>query len=122
MFVYLYIIDLRIRLYMKQKLVVSNSKKREDKGRVLALSRNVYKVDEDFDGYTDTLYKVESESSDNSRYYLVRYETFGLGLSLGLKWCTCPDFSTNSKNEKCKHIFAVEYAIKMKTLKNEYSF
>jgi predicted nucleic acid-binding Zn finger protein len=83
--------------------IVEQESKREGKGQILAISRNVYRLQN-----TDTFY-VESESSDNI-YYFVRYNFSGL------KWCSCPDNST--RGIKCKHQFAIEYAIRLGTLKD----
>jgi predicted nucleic acid-binding Zn finger protein len=57
---------------------------------------------------TDTYY-AQSESVDNI-YYYVRYN-FGV-----LEWCSCPDNST--RGIKCKHQFAIGYAIRLGTLKD----
>ena len=82
-----------------------NTKKdrREGKGRVLALSRRIYRIQ-----YSDTFY-VESERCDNT-YYFVKYKPDVI------EWCSCMDNST--RGLKCKHIFAVEFAIRMNTLKD----
>lgn len=76
---------------------------REKKGATLSLSRNIYRLQN-----TDTFY-VESERSNNI-YYFVRYNPDVL------EWCSCPDSSIRS--EKCKHQFAIEYAIRLGTLKD----
>jgi predicted nucleic acid-binding Zn finger protein len=77
--------------------------KHEGKGRLLALSWNVYRLQN-----TDTFY-VESEIRDNI-YYFVRYNPSVF------EWCSCPDNST--RGLKCKHQFAIEYAIRMGSLKD----
>ena len=91
----------------KQKIVSQKSEeledKREGKGQVLASSKKVYRLQN-----TDTYY-VQSESAENI-YYYVRYN-FGV-----LEWCSCPDNST--RGIKCKHQFAIEYAIRLRTLKD----
>src|SRR5262245_21521381 len=84
-----------------QELEVKN--KREDHGRYIALTRNVFRLQN-----TDTYY-VQSESVENI-YYYVRYN-FGV-----LEWCSCPDNSI--RGIKCKQQFAIEYAIKLGTLKD----
>jgi predicted nucleic acid-binding Zn finger protein len=92
----------------KQK-IVSKSKqeiaenKREGHGRNIALTKNVCRLQN-----TDTYY-VQSESAENI-YYYVRYN-FGV-----LEWCSCPDNSI--RGIKCKHQFAIEYAIRLGTLKD----
>lgn len=98
---------------MKQELTTSkivdesNKEKTKDrrsgKGRVIALSRRVYRLRN-----TDVFY-VESESSDNI-YYFFKYKVDVL------EWCSCMDNSTRHK--RCKHIFAIEFAIRMGTLKD----
>ena len=77
--------------------------RREGKGKVLAISRRIYRLQK-----TDVFY-VESESSDNT-YYLVKYQPSDF------KWCSCRDNST--RGLKCKHIWSIEFAIKMGTLKD----
>ncbi len=77
--------------------------KHEGEGRLLALSWNVYRLQN-----TDTFY-VESEIRDNI-YYFVRYNPSVF------EWCSCPDNST--RGLKCKHQFAIEYAIRMGSLKD----
>ena len=78
----------------KQELEYEN--KREGHGLNIALTRKVLRLEN-----SDTFY-VESESTDNL-YYFVRYEPF-------FEWCSCLDNSTRPL--KCKHLFAIEYAIK----------
>jgi hypothetical protein len=97
----------------KEKSSITNSKqiveenktkdRRPGKGRVLALSRMIYRIQ-----YSDTFY-VESERCDNT-YYFVKYKPDVI------EWCSCMDNST--RGAKCKHIFAVEFAIRMNTLKD----
>jgi hypothetical protein len=90
-----------------QKIVSKKSEelenKREGKGRSLATSHMIYRIQN-----TDTYY-VQSERSENT-YYFVRYN-FGV-----LEWCSCPDNSI--RGIKCKHQFAIEYAIRLGTLKD----
>jgi predicted nucleic acid-binding Zn finger protein len=92
---------------LKQELTTSKQieeqkYKRECKGRSLALTRNVYRLVN-----TDVFY-VESESS-NDIYYFVKFKPDAI------EWCSCPDNSTRHK--KCKHLFAIEFAIKRGTIK-----
>ena len=75
----------------------------EGKGRVLAISRRIYRLQK-----TDVFY-VESESSDNT-YYFVKYQ------SSVLYWCSCRDNST--RGMKCKHIWSIEFAIRFGTLRD----
>ena len=77
--------------------------KREGKGRILATSRRVYRIQN-----SDTFY-VESENSNNI-YYFVRFNPSVF------EWCSCPDNSMRSI--KCKHIFCIEYAIRLATVKD----
>ena len=77
--------------------------KRECKGRRLAISRRIYRLMQ-----TDVFY-VESESTDNV-YYFVKFKPDVI------EFCSCMDSST--RNVRCKHSFAVEYAIRMGTLKD----
>ena len=77
--------------------------KRECKGRRLAISRNVFRIEK-----TDSFY-CQSENKMNV-YYFIRYapET--------LIWCSCPDSSI--RQMKCKHIWSIEYAIRLATVKD----
>jgi predicted nucleic acid-binding Zn finger protein len=82
--------------------------RREGKGRVLALSRRMHRLRQN----TDTFY-VESESSDD-HYYFVKFKQDVLESSLW--YCSCKDNST--RHIKCKHLFAIEFAIKWGTIKD----
>jgi hypothetical protein len=77
--------------------------KREGHGRDIALTRKVFRLEN-----SDTFY-VESGSTDNV-FYFVRYNFSGF------QWCSCPDNST--RGIRCKHQFAIEYAIRLRTLKD----
>ena len=76
--------------------------RREGKGRVLAISRRIYRLQK-----TDIFY-VESESSDNT-YYFVKFKPDLI------EWCSCRDNST--RGLKCKHLWSIEFAIRFDTLK-----
>jgi hypothetical protein len=76
----------------------------ESKGRVLAISRRIYRLLN-----TDTYY-VEFESSDNM-YYFVRYNPSVF------EWCSCKDFESN-RAKVCKHLYSVEFAIRFGTFKD----
>ena len=71
--------------------------RREGKGRVLAISRRIYRLLQ-----TDVYY-VESESTDNV-YYFIKFK------SDIVEFCSCKDYESN-RAQKCKHIFGVEFAI-----------
>jgi hypothetical protein len=88
--------------YQKTEQVEEIGNKREGHGRNIALTRKVLRIVN-----SDTFY-VESEST-NSVYYFVRYEP-------SFHWCSCLDNST--RHVKCKHIFGVEYSIRLGTLKD----
>jgi hypothetical protein len=77
--------------------------KRESHGRNIALTKNVYRLMN-----SDTFY-VESESTDNLCYF-VKYNPSVF------EWCACPDNST--RHIKCKHLYAIEFAIRFGTLKD----
>jgi len=81
----------------------SRKDRREGKGRVLAISRRIYRLQR-----TDVFY-VESESSDGV-YYFVKFKPDVF------EWCSCKDNST--KGLKCKHLFAIEFAIRWGTLRD----
>ena len=89
------------------KIEHKNVKKdrREGKGRVLAISRMVYRLQN-----TDTFY-VESETSDD-QYYLCKFKPEGLD-----SYCSCKDNSTR-RGLKCKHLWGIEFAIKWGTIKD----
>jgi predicted nucleic acid-binding Zn finger protein len=78
--------------------------KRECKGRRLAISRNVFHIENETDSYY-----CQSENKMDV-YYCIRYapET--------LIWCSCPDSSI--RQMKCKHIWSIEYAIRLATVKD----
>ena len=99
-------------MYMQQELTTSKQiveeeqrYKRECKGRRLAISRRIYRLLQ-----TDVLY-VESESTDNV-YYLVKFKPDVI------EWCTCPDNSMRGGQMKCKHLHAIEFAIRWGTLRD----
>ena len=92
---------------VEQKNTAERKKdRREGKGRVLAISRRVYRIQN-----TDTFYYVESETSDD-HYYFVKFKPDVLEPCS----CSCKDNST--RHLKCKHIFAIEFVIKWGTIKN----
>jgi hypothetical protein len=74
---------------------------RECRGRRLAISRRVLRYEKN----TNTSYYVESESTN--RFYFVEYKD-----KEDYKFCTCMDFASN-RSDKCKHIYAVEYAVRL---------
>jgi predicted nucleic acid-binding Zn finger protein len=85
----------------------TNEKKkdrREGKGRLLAISRNVFYLSDSKD-----VYYVQSQHSSEI-YYYVKYNADVF------EWCSCLDNSI--RHLKCKHIFAIEFAIKWGTIKN----
>jgi hypothetical protein len=89
------------------KIEHKNTKKdrREGKGRVLATSRMVYKLQ----NTNNTFYYVESETCDNI-FYFAKFKPDVL------EDCSCKDNST--RHLKCKHLFAIEFAIKWGTIKD----
>jgi hypothetical protein len=81
--------------------------RREGKGRVIALSRKVYRI------INSDVFYVESESMDDV-YYYVMFNT-----EKNFEWCSCKDFErNNSVNKKCKHIYGTEFAIRFNTVKD----
>ena len=75
------------------------------KGRSIAQSRRIYRLMQ-----TDVFY-VESESTDNI-YYFVKFKPDLV------EYCTCPDNSLRGGQMKCKHIWSIEFAIRMGTLRD----
>jgi len=93
-----------------QQLVESNNKKdrRSGKGRCIALSRRMYRLMQ-----TEDVFYVESDSTDNV-YYFVKFKPDVI------EWCTCPDNSMRGGGGqmKCKHLYAIEFAIRLGTLRD----
>jgi hypothetical protein len=87
----------------KKQVEESGITLREVKGRALSTSRNVLRIQN-----SDTFY-VQSERCDNT-YYFIRYNFSGF------EYCSCPDNSI--RGQKCKHIFSIEYAIRLGTLQD----
>lgn len=90
----------------EQETIVEKKDRREGKGRVIALSRTVYRISE------SDVYYVESESKDGM-YYYVMFDT-----AKGFEWCSCKDFER--RNTKCKHIYGIEFAIRNGVVKDTY--
>ena len=91
--------------------VVENTKttrkkdRRPGRGRAVALSRRVYRLQ------NSGVYYVESETSDD-QYYFVKFKPDVIE-----SWyCSCPDNSM--RGLKCKHLFAIEFAIRWGILKD----
>jgi predicted nucleic acid-binding Zn finger protein len=89
----------------KQIVEAEQKYKRECKGRSLTLTKNVYRLVN-----TDVFY-VESESS-NDTYYFVKFKPDVIA------WCSCPDNSMREGQMRCKHIWSIEFAIRMGTLRD----
>ena len=85
---------------------ITKKDRRPGKGRALALSRRIYRLQN-----TDTFYYVESETRDD-QYYFCKFKPEVLE---SLWYCSCKDNST--RHLKCKHLFAIEFAIKWGTIK-----
>jgi len=90
-------------LKQNNQVVEETRDRRESKGGVLAISRRVYRI------LNSDIFYVESESVDNL-YYFVKFKPDVFEL------CSCPDSWT--RHVKCKHLFAIEFAIRMGTLKD----
>lgn len=88
---------------MTQETIVDKRDRRESRGRVIALSRTVYHIT------GKNVYYVESESEDGIYYYIM------WNTEKEIEWCSCVDHSMRGK--RCKHIFAIEYAIRGNTIK-----
>ena len=89
----------------KQIVEAEQQYKRMGKGRVIARSRRIYRLLQ-----TDVFY-VESESTDNV-YYFVKFKPDVV------EYCTCPDNSLRGSQMKCKHLHAIEYSIRLGTLRD----
>lgn len=79
------------------QVIVEKRDRRESKGKVIVVSRTIYKIK------NSDVYYVESESIDKM-YYFVMFDTVKNFL-----WCECKDFE--NRKLKCKHLFAVEFAV-----------
>ena len=77
--------------------------KRECKGKALAISRDIFHIER-----TNSFY-CQSENNNNV-YYFIRYAPEVL------EWCSC--FDNSMRQNKCKHLFGVEYAIRLATVKD----
>src|SRR5688500_3486283 len=88
----------------QEEAIVEKKDRREGKGRVIALSRRVYRI-----ANSDVFY-VESESNDEM-YYYVMFDT-----TKEFEWCSCKDFERSGYKNKCKHLHGVEYAIRWGTV------
>jgi predicted nucleic acid-binding Zn finger protein len=93
------------QLKVEHENTTAKKDRRWGKGRVIALSRRIYRLLQ-----TDVFY-VESESTENV-YYFVKFK------SDLIEWCSCPDNSLRGSQKKCKHIHAIEFAIRLGTLKD----
>jgi hypothetical protein len=91
-----------------QKVVENTTTKKDRRpgtGLTVALSRRIYRLQN-----TDMFY-VESETRDD-HYYFVKFKP-----DVFDEWCcSCKDNST--RHIKCKHLFAIEFAIKWGTVKD----
>lgn len=85
-----------------QQEIVDKIEKREEKGKLLATSKTIYKI------IGRDMYFVESESEEGRFYYI------GFNKKEEIEWCSCLDCSIRLK--KCKHLFAVENALQNKTM------
>jgi predicted nucleic acid-binding Zn finger protein len=93
----------------ENKIVELVENKREGKGHILAISRRIYRLMQ-----TEDVFYVESESTDNV-YYYVKFKPDEI------EWCTCPDSSRRTGGGgqiRCKHLHAIEFAIRLGTLKD----
>src|ERR1044072_5773135 len=86
---------------------ITKKDRRPGKGRALALSRRIYRLQN-----TNNMYYVESETSDD-QYYLCKFKPEGLEYSQ----CSCKDNSTR-RGSKCKHLWGIEFAIKWGIIKD----
>jgi hypothetical protein len=85
---------------------ITKKDRRPGKGRSMALSRRIYRLQN-----TDMVYYVESETRDD-QYYFCKFKPDVLEYSQ----CSCKDNST--RHLKCKHIFAIEFAIEWGIIKD----
>ena len=86
----------------KTEQVEESINTREVRGEALATTRVIYRIQN-----SDTYY-VQSKRSDNI-FYFVRFNPSVF------EWCSCPDNSM--RGEKCKHIWSIEFAIRLGIIK-----
>ena len=84
--------------------IVEKKDRCEGKGRVIALSRRVYRI------VGSDVFYVESESND-AMFYYVMFNT-----AKEFEWCSCKDHERNGYRTKCKHLYGVAYAIRSGTV------
>ena len=92
----------------KQIVEAEQRYKRMGKGRAIAQSRRIYRLMQ-----TEDVFNVESESTDGI-YYFVKFKPDVI------EYCTCPDNSIREGGGqmKCKHLWGIEFAIRMGTLRD----
>jgi predicted nucleic acid-binding Zn finger protein len=88
----------------KTEQVETVENKRQGHGRSIALTRTVFHIS------GKNVYYVESELQDNIFYYVM------WNIEKEIEWCSCCDNSIRGK--RCKHIFAIEYAIRGNSVKD----
>jgi predicted nucleic acid-binding Zn finger protein len=74
---------------------------REEKGKVIALNNKIYRI------INSDVFYVESQSVEDMVYYIM------FNTEKDFCWCSCRDHSI--RGLKCKHLHAVEYAIRKAT-------
>jgi predicted nucleic acid-binding Zn finger protein len=87
------------------KLFIDRSTNVSARGVVLVISRRIYRLLQ-----TDVVY-VESESTDNV-YYFVKFKPDVI------EWCSCPDNSLRGGQMRCKHLHAIEFVIRLGTVRD----
>jgi predicted nucleic acid-binding Zn finger protein len=84
--------------------IVNEIVKREDKGKVIALERRIFRI------VGKDVFYVESQSVEGLVYYIM------FNTEKEFEWCSCLDHSVRGR--KCKHLFAIEYAIRKGTVQD----
>jgi hypothetical protein len=85
-----------------QQEIVDKINKRVEKGKLLATSKTIYRIVN-----TDVFY-VESQTTDGLYYYAM------FNTAKDFEWCSCKSFEHH--HEKCKHLQAIEFAIRKATV------
>ena len=97
----------RMKYQILTSKIVENKKYRgSGKGRCIALSHRIYRLIQ-----TEDVFYAESESTDNV-YYYVKFKPDVV------EYCTFPDKSLRGGQMKCKHLHAIEFAIRMGNLRD----
>jgi hypothetical protein len=78
--------------------IVEKIDKRLERGKVIALENKIYRI------IGSDVFYVESQSVEDMVYYIM------FNTEKEFEWCSCKSFEYY--NQKCKHLYAIEHAIR----------